>query len=339
MLNTVLEMILRHLKVDAAAILQFDPHTQELEHLANRGFYTNKITHTRLPVGVGMAGRAIQEQTVVRGDTREELAAQFKEQSLLDKEGFRAYCAIPLVMMGDVLGVLGMFSRSDRLPADADWMDFAQALASQAAIAIDNAGMFAELQQANAELRKAYDRTIEGWAQALDLRDEETEGHSRRVTAMTVELARESGVTGDALRYVRWGALLHDIGKMGMPDSILLKPGALSDEEWETMQQHPTLAYNLLSGIEFLRPALDIPYCHHEKWDGTGYPRGLKGKEIPLAARIFAVVDVYDALTSDRPYRDAWPAEKALQHIRDQAGKHFDPDVVELFLQLRNQQK
>jgi HD-GYP domain-containing protein (c-di-GMP phosphodiesterase class II) len=169
---------------------------------------------------------------------------------------------------------------------------------------------------------------------ALDLRDRETEGHSQRVAALSVRLAEMLGVSGDELIHLRHGALLHDIGKVGVPDHILHKAGPLTDEEWAIMRQHPVHAYRLLVSNQFLRAALPVPYCHHEKWDGSGYPRGLKGTEIPLAARIFAVADVWDALTSDRPYRPAWANERALAYIREQAGKHFDPAVVAAFLQL-----
>lgn len=188
------------------------------------------------------------------------------------------------------------------------------------------------MQQANADLALAYDATIEGWGRALDLKDEETAGHSRRVTDLTVRLAKKLGVSDDDLVDIRRGAILHDIGKMGVPDRILLKPGKLNDEEWSRMKSHTTFAYNLLSPIPFLRQALDIPYCHHEKWDGSGYPQGLKGEEIPLAARIFAVIDVYDALSSKRPYREAWPQDKILNLIKNDAGTHFDPQVVDAFL-------
>jgi PAS domain S-box-containing protein/putative nucleotidyltransferase with HDIG domain len=183
---------------------------------------------------------------------------------------------------------------------------------------------------------RAYDETIEGWSNALELRDEETEGHSQRVTEMTLNIARMMNVKTDELVHVRRGALLHDIGKMGIPDAILLKPGKLTVEEWAVMRKHPVYAYDMLAPIDYLRPALDIPYCHHEKFDGTGYPRGLKGEEIPLPARIFAVVDVYDALTSDRPYRKAWSKEEALKYIHEESGTHFDPDVVEVFLKTIN---
>jgi HD-GYP domain-containing protein (c-di-GMP phosphodiesterase class II) len=212
-------------------------------------------------------------------------------------------------------------------------MEFLKMLAGQAALALDNASLFDELQSSNRELRLAYDTTIEGWSAALDLRDRETQGHSQRVTELTLRLAQAAGMGADELTDVRRGALLHDIGKMGVPDAILLKPGPLTDAEWEVMRQHPTFAYQLLSPITFLRPALDIPHCHHEKWDGTGYPNQLKGEQIPLAARLFAVVDVWDALTSDRPYRPAWPKERVLAHIQSRSGSHFDPYAVKIFLE------
>ncbi len=187
------------------------------------------------------------------------------------------------------------------------------------------------IEQAHSQLLSAYDATIEGWSRAMDLRDKETEGHTQRVTQLSEKLAKIAGIRQDELIQIRRGSLLHDIGKLGVPDSILLTPNKLTDEEWEVMRKHPQYAYEMILPIEYLRPALDIPYCHHEKWDGTGYPRGLKGEEIPLSARIFAIVDVWDALTSDRPYRAAWDKQKTLQYINEQSGKHFDPHIVELF--------
>lgn len=195
-----------------------------------------------------------------------------------------------------------------------------------------NATLYDDLQVSNQELQASYETTLEGWSRALDLRDRETEGHTLRVTELTLHLARVMGLTQEQLVHVRRGALLHDIGKMGVPDSILHKPGPLTEEEWRVMNRHPELAYELLRPIKYLGPALDIPHYHHEKWDGTGLPSGLKGEEIPPAARIFAVVDVYDALTSERPYRGPWSKEKALAYIRSESGKHFDPAVVEVFL-------
>ena len=189
----------------------------------------------------------------------------------------------------------------------------------------------AKLREANTQLLSAYEATIEGWSHAMDLRDRETEGHSQRVTQLTVKMSQALGLGNDDIMHIRRGALLHDMGKIGVPDAILHKPGPLTDDEWILMRKHPQFAFDMLYPIEYLRPALEIPLSHHEKWDGTGYPRGLKGEEIPMAARIFAVVDVWDALTSDRPYRPAWSEEQALTYIREQSGKHFDPDAVDLF--------
>jgi putative nucleotidyltransferase with HDIG domain len=204
-------------------------------------------------------------------------------------------------------------------------------LADQAAIAIDNANLFEGLQNSTSELRMAYDETIEGWSRAMDLRDRETEGHSLRVTEWTLRLAHRLGIGPEEMVHLRRGALLHDIGKIGVPDEILHKPGKLTAEEWAIMRQHPSFAHDMLVPIRYLGKALEIPFCHHEKWDGTGYPRGLQGIQIPLAARIFAVADVWDALTSDRPYRKAWSKKRALEYIRTQSGRHFDPEVVKAF--------
>jgi putative nucleotidyltransferase with HDIG domain len=204
-------------------------------------------------------------------------------------------------------------------------------MASQAAIAIDNAALFDDVQTANENLRQAYDATIEGWARALELRDGDTEGHSSRVAAHAIELAHLVGMSESELIDLRRGALLHDIGKMGIPDMILLKKTELTDKEWEIMRTHPTLGKNMLSSIEFLKNSVDVAYCHHEKWDGTGYPQGLKGEEIPLAARIFSVIDGWDALRSDRPYRDAMSDEEAWNYIEANIGKAYDPRIVEKF--------
>ena len=191
-----------------------------------------------------------------------------------------------------------------------------------------------DLEKANSELIRAYDTTIEGWSKAMELRDKETQGHTQRVTSLTLKLARQMNIPEAEMVHIRRGALLHDIGKMGVSDKILHKPAELSDEEWEQMRRHPVFAFEMLSSIKYLKPALDIPYCHHEKWDGTGYPRGVKGEKIPLSARIFAVVDVWDALTSERPYRDAWTEEQTIEYIKSNIGKHFDPQVVSEFLKL-----
>ena len=213
-------------------------------------------------------------------------------------------------------------------------MDFAEALASQAAIALENASLVSDLQKSNIELNQAYQATLEGWSRALDLRDKDTEGHTLRVAEITLKLGKAMAIKEADLVQMHRGALLHDIGKLGVPDSILLKPGPLTEAEWQVMRQHPNYAYLLLSPNPYLAQAIEIPYCHHEHWDGSGYPRGLKAEQIPLAARIFAVVDVWDALRSDRPYRAAWPEAEARNYLREQAGRMFDPFVVERFLQL-----
>lgn len=191
-----------------------------------------------------------------------------------------------------------------------------------------------KLQKAHERLLDAYDATIAGWSHAMDLRDHETEGHSQRVADLTEKLAKAFGIQDEELVHIRRGALLHDMGKLAIPDRILHKPDKLTDDEWVVMRKHPQLAYDMLYAIEYLRPAIDIPFCHHEKWDGTGYPRGLKAEEIPLPARLFAIVDVWDALTSDRPYRPAWKEEEASTFIQEQSGKHFDPQVVKMFFEV-----
>jgi len=253
--------------------------------------------------------------------------------SLLQDEGFESFYSVPLIAKGEIKGLLDVFHRSPLL-FDQNWLDFLEMIANRASIAIDNTMMLEELNRTNVELALAYDTTLEGWSKALDMRDRETEGHSQRAAKITVKIARKLGISEEEIIHIRRGALLHDIGKMGIPDSILLKPGPLDEEEWRIMRSHTKLAFDLLSPIAYLRPAMDIPVYHHERFDGSGYPQGLKGEEIPLAARIFAVVDVWDALTSDRPYRKAWTQKKALSYIKEQEGILFDPQVVEIFLEL-----
>ncbi|MEA4906112.1 MAG: GAF domain-containing protein [Anaerolineaceae bacterium] len=241
---------------------------------------------------------------------------------------------VPMIAKGRVLGVIQVQSYTNYCFSQAD-ADLLVLVGNTAAIAIENASLFQETQAANTFLEHAYDTTLEGWARALELRDQETEGHSQRVALLTLRLAAAAGITdAGQLAHVRRGALLHDIGKMGIPDNVLLKPGPLDEQDWKIMRRHPVYAFDLLSRIAYLQPALDIPYCHHEKWDGSGYPRGLQGEEIPLAARVFTLVDVWDALLSNRPYRPARGVAEVIEYIRSQAGRHFDPHLVELFLRL-----
>ena len=329
--NVILNEITTLQNLDAAAILRLEKNTAILQYEAGRGFYGEKLPTLTLHPGEGYAGQVIKERKPIYISNLAEAGSDPFQGPLLDSENFVTYYAVPLIAKGHIQGVLEVYHRELQEP-DEEWQEFLQTLAGQTAIAINNAELFHSMDSANLELLQAYDATIEGWAYALDLKDKKTEEHSQRVTRLTLQIARKMGIKAEQLVHVKRGALLHDIGKMGVPDSILLKPGPLTDEEWKVMRKHPFHAYEMLSRIEYLRPALDIPYCHQEKWDGSGYPRGLKGKEIPLPARIFAVVDVYDALTSDRPYRKAWSEEDTLAFIKEESGSHFDPEVVEVFL-------
>lgn len=339
-LEVVLDQVKDQLRVDAASIMLFDPDTQLLRYAVGGGFLTDRIRKVSIRAGESYAGHIVLNREIVLIPDLEKSnwsrahpgGYDFARSFLTQEELFKAYCGIPLIAKGTVNGVLEVFHRSVFSP-DRDWMEFLEALAGQAAIALDSAMLFDRLQQSREEIMAAYDTTIEGWAMALDLRDSVTNGHSKRVCDMTVRIAQEMGVPESEIIHIRRGALLHDIGKLVVPDSILHKKSALNGEEWSRMKQHPQIAYELLSRIPFLEKAVDIPYCHHERWDGKGYPRGLQGKEIPFAARIFAIVDIWDALCSDRPYRAAWGRDDVVKHICALSGSHLDPGLVEVFLQ------
>jgi len=333
LLKSVLQEIMAQLHGDAAVIFLFNPHTLTVDTSASIGYRTRAAERERVRLGDGVAGKAARERRTIAVPDLSDVEMSDGLRKVADEEGVRAVYAVPLIAKGQVIGVLDVLFRKP-YAASEDWLEFCEALAGQAAMAIESCKSFEDLQRSNLELSLAYDRTIEGWSRALDLRDKETEGHTQRVTEMTMRVARLAGISEAELVHVRRGALLHDIGKMGIADAILLKPGPLTDDEWVVMRQHPVFAVELLSPIEYLRPALDIPYCHHEKWDGSGYPRGLKGEQIPLASRLFSVVDVWDALRSDRPYRAGWRDEEVREYIRAQAGSGLDPKAVELFLRL-----
>jgi diguanylate cyclase (GGDEF)-like protein len=334
-LNATLDLILSEvrtlLRADAASVLRLDPSGDWLETARSLGFRSAALAGSRLPAARCLPGQAVREARPVGVVDLRASPDEFLRLAEALEEGFLAYRAVPLQSKGGPLGVLEVFLRSEP-PGDPEWAEFLDTFANQAAIAIQNARLQDDTRRSTQELAQACEATIESWSRALELRDKETQGHSQRVTEMTLRLARELGVREDQLVHIRRGALLHDIGKMGVPDRILLKPGHLSAEEWAIMQMHPTYAFQMLWPIEFLRPALEIPYAHHERWDGSGYPRGLRGEEIPLPARIFAVVDIWDALSHDRPYRASWSHERIREHIRGLAGTQLDHQVVEAFL-------
>ena len=332
-LNILLKHVLDQLDVDAAAVLLIHPYDKTLRYSAGQGFLTSHIEGAEVHLNDEFAGRCVMERRILRASNREDVRGNAPFHRLWLEEDFVDYICAPLIAKGEVKGVLEVYGRSKFNPGR-EWFEFLETLAGQAAITIDNSQMFDNTQRVNMELAIAYEATIEGWSRALDLREKEAEGHTQRVTELTMVLAKAMGIKDSELQHIRHGALLHDIGMMGIPDRILLKKGKLTKKEWEEIRKHPTLAFQMLHPVHYLRRALEIPYCHHEKWDGSGYPNGLKGEQIPLSARIFAVVDVWDALNSPRSYREAWTKKKAMAYIREQSGKHFDPRVVKVFLRL-----
>lgn len=336
-LNLFLQEAQAQLNADAAVILLYNPYLQVLEVTQTVGLDTHALQGGYVRVGSGTAGQVVLDRKML---LIEDLIANpvlyafyaRKDKSLLEDADYRSYVAVPLIVKGQVKGVLELYFCA-RIKPSPDWLDFLDMLAGQAAIMIDNAEMFLDLQKSNLDLQMAYQSTLEGWVKALDMRDKETEGYTQRVTEMAVQFARQLGLSDEQLTHMRRGALLHDIGKMAVPDEILNKKGELSKEERAVLRQHPLYAYQWLQSIPYLKEAMDIPYCHHERWDGSGYPRGLKGAEIPMSARIFSIVNVWNALRSNRPYRNALTVEEALKEIRAQAGKQFDPDLVDAFEQ------
>ena len=335
-LKVTLKVLLGHLReqleIDAACVLLYEKDSLSFSFSQGQGFRTTALQHTNLRLGQGLSGKVALERHPIIIPDLAQAETVFAGSPEFEKENFQAYYGTPLVAKGELVGVLEVFHRS-AFGLEKEWEDYLQVMAGQAAIAIDSITLFENLERSNLGLMQAYDATIEGWSRVLEARDIETEGHSRRVVKIAMNLAKRLNINEDDLLHIRRGALLHDIGKMGVPDAILRKPGKLTPKEWEIMRRHPVYAHEWLSKIEYLQPALDIPYLHHEKWEGTGYPHGLKGERIPIAARIFAIVDVWDALRSDRPYRKAWSREKTLAHIQAESGKHFDPQVVDAFME------
>ena len=332
-LEEVMDTLIELMRAERGFLMLRNSETGELSVRIARG-----IAHINLDEESFKVSRTIVTRVAESGEpiltTNAQDDPRFNSQMSIAAFQLRSILCAPLKIKNELIGVIYVDNRARSGIFQESELVMIKAFADQAAVAIDNAQLFENLQESNRELQEAYQATLEGWVQALDMRDKETEGHTQRVTILTERLARAMGVEGDALINIVRGALLHDIGKMAIPDGILLKPDKLTEAERTLIQKHPQYAYDMLKRIEFLLPAIDIPYCHHEKWDGTGYPRGLKGEEIPFAARIFPVVDVWDALISDRPYRKGYPQAEVRERIKADSGKHFDPRVVEAFFAL-----
>lgn len=337
-LNIIGNLAIKHLRIDAVSIELYAAQFNMLHTAVQSGFEKPMPEDVPFPAAADLTDWELVEEFSIH--IPENLSERRAGSRLVfPEEGqFNACFGLPLVAKAEVKGLFRVYLKEPLTP-EQHWLDFFYNLAAQTAIALDNFEMLRNLKQSNTDLLEAYEATIEGWSKALNYRDAETEEHSERTTRWTIELAREMGYSEDDLVFIRRGALLHDIGKVAVPDSILNKPGPLTDEEWVHMRRHPVAAYEVLAPIKFLKKSLDIPYSHHERWDGSGYPRGLAGDEIPLAARIFSVVDVYDALTTDRPYRKAWPQEKVISYLQENSGIQFDPTIVDEFLKLLIKQK
>lgn len=330
--NVLVSHAIHDLGVDAADVLIYDAPAQRLVNAGGRGFRRNKMENAILHLEDTPAGKAVTGNEIIRISNISRAKNDFVKLTELTAEGLASYVAAPLSVNNQIKGVLELWSRGT-LNGNAEWLNALEQIAEKGAIAVGNVMQARRLVRSNQDLTQAHDAMIEAWSQTLELRNYEPKDHNLRVTEMTVDFARILGLEAE-LANIRRGALLHDIGMIGIPDSILLKPGTLTDEEWAVVRQHPMLAYEHLSSVEYLKPALDIPRYHHEKWDGTGYPYGLKGEQIPLAARLFALVDTWESLRSDRPFRKGWPEDKVKQHIADRAGKQFDPDLADRFLKL-----
>jgi len=333
-LEEVMDSLISLMRAERGFLMLRDSNG-ELNVRIARGIAHLNLDEEALKVSRSVVRKVIETNASVL-TTNAQADPRFDAQMSVAAYQLRSILCVPLKLKDELIGVLYVDNRAYAGIFKENDLELISAFADQAAVAIESARLFEDLQESHRELERAYQATLEGWVRALDLRDKETEGHTQRVTILTYRLARAMGMSDHELVHITRGALLHDIGKMGIPDGILLKPGQLTEEERKLIQKHPVYAYEMLRPIDFLAPALDIPYCHHEKWDGTGYPRGLKGEEIPFAARIFPVIDVWDALTSDRPYRKAMPYEEVRQLIQAGSGKHFDPRVVEAFMDLKD---
>ena len=337
-MRTILTTVQESLKVDAVGILLAEDSHSAVTLAATQGSFLEKYQFESLN-GLDELLLRLHNllQPLVFTDLSHASRPRWLHERLNGNTSYNLYVVAPLISSGNLIGALEIFSSQKNKP-DQEWLAHLQSLALQTAIALDSAEMIQRIESAKNELAVAYEATLIGWAKALELRDKDTKGHSERMMELAELLGKRMGMDETALRDLKRGTLLHDIGKMGVPDHILHKPGPLTDEEWTVMRQHPQFAYDLLHSIPYLASALEVPYCHHERWDGNGYPRGLSGEQIPLSARIFTVMDVWDALIHTRPYRPAWTHEKAIEYIQAQAGIQFDPRVVEQFMAIMAEQ-
>jgi len=326
----LLDQTRKELKADAADILLLNPALNMLEYSARSGFIEQRMRPDRIALTTSLAGQVLLENKAIAcPDLHTNPAGSLSSDIQIEK--FQAYFANPLSVKGAAIGVIETFFRNPFYP-DQEWLSFFEALSTQAAVAHDAHRQYADLQKLQQSVSSSFKSTLETWSQSLELHALEVPGHIQRVVKESLHLAELVGIPQDQLPNIEYGALLHDIGKLGVMDQILRKKGSLTDEEWKEIKCHPQIARDLLSNVKILKDALDIPYSHHENWDGSGYPQGLKGEQIPLPARIFAVVETFDALISDQPYRQAWSRQAAIQYLRDQRGKKFDPSVVDTFL-------
>ena len=334
-LPSILELLASVVQADGMTVLSYNQRSQRFDLLATYKLDARVLAKLKLYFETGLAGQPARDQTMVWIEDMLASTSPTRPVSPLVQDGFRSYLALPLVGHNDFLGILEVVWRMPQeLPASN--VDFLERMAEHIAFTMERTDIVRDLRHRNKELASTYNAMIEGLSRALELRDLETEGHTRRVSVLMMRFVEHMQIPPDHWDAIRQGALLHDIGKLGIPDAILLKPGSLTSQERQVMQQHAVYGYNVLAPIINLRQTLDIALYHHERWDGTGYPYGLKGEQIPLVARLFAVVDVFDALTSDRPYRPAWSHSQAIEYIKEQAGRQFDPRIVELFLELLN---
>lgn len=322
-LDALLDRLAAQPETGAVALYLWRPQTQRLEYAGGRGVPEEAVRAGGFRKGEGRIGAVASggDGFIAPLDPTD------RRSPALDANGLKARVVHPMRIDGDLVGVLEVFLSDVDGGAEA-FYGFA---AEQAAVAIRNAQELDAGVVARRELERAYDKTVEGWSRAVSLRDRGTEGHTVRVTGLTIKMGRAMSLSDEEMIHLRRGSLLHDVGKMEIPDRILHKQERLTEEEWEIMRQHPLWGYEILSAIPFLHPAIDIPYCHHERWNGSGYPRGIQGEEIPLAARIFAVTDVWDAMTSDRTYRKAIPPHQVRSTILQSSGSLFDPQVIEVF--------